>query len=149
MRTCVGLTIAALACTAQAGVAAPIQVQPIVVCGAVGNCAADPNSTDPNSTYNRLFNPTILNKIYAQTAGTDNTGTTFPGVSFNILPAIKYNDASFLTTAVDRLGTVQGGLTTFSTNPVDPAHLLLRATGHGQSSDPNTLNVFLVQQLVT
>jgi hypothetical protein len=149
MRTPVWLTIAALACMAHASRAAPIQVQPIVVCDNAGaNCAADPTSTDPNSTYNQLFNQTIINKIYTQTAGTDYTGTSFPGVSFNLLPAVKYDNTNFLTTAVDRLATVQSGNTTYSGNPVDPAHLLLRETGHGQSSNPNALNVFLVNQLV-
>jgi hypothetical protein len=149
MRTPVWLTIAALACMAHASRAAPIQVQPIIVCDNAGaNCAADPTSTDPNSTYNQLFNQTIINKIYTQTAGTDYTGTSFPGVSFNLLPAVKYDNTNFLTTAVDRLATVQSGNTTYSGNPVDAAHVLLRQAGHGQSSDPNTLNVFLVSQLV-
>ncbi len=120
----------------------PIQIQPIVLCDDNGhNCAADP--TTPGGLYSQLFDQAVLDRIYAQTAGSDYTGTSFPGISFNILPAAYLSNSSYLTTTVDLDGS-PGNLTT---NTLDEAHQLIRLPDPAMSTNPNTLNIFLVDQL--
>ncbi|HUO37453.1 MAG TPA: hypothetical protein VMU34_06280, partial [Mycobacterium sp.] len=93
--------------------------------------------------YSQLFNQSVLDSIYAQSIGPDATGTSYPGVSFHLLPPTYYSASSYLTTTVD-YDHVAGSLVA---NPVDQAHQLIRLPDPAKSNNPNTLNIFLVDQL--
>jgi hypothetical protein len=97
-----------------------ITVQPIIVCDNTGvNCA--------NSASLRAYE-TMANVIYNQ-AG---IGVAFAAPTF-------YANSAYLVPQVD---TTINGL-------FDTAHDLLRLTGHGQSTNPNTLNVYLVNTIAS
>jgi hypothetical protein len=61
------------------------------------------------------------------------------GIGVAFAPPRFYDNTNFLTPHVD---TTTSGL-------FDTAHDLLRLPGHGQSTNPNTLNVFLVDNIVS
>jgi hypothetical protein len=97
-----------------------LTVQPIIICDNAGlNCA-------PNSGLAAY--ETMANTIFDQS-----------GIGVAFAPPRFYNNANFLTPHVD---TTTSGL-------FDTAHDLLRLPGHGQSTNPNTLNVFLVDNIVS
>lgn len=139
--------LAAVAAAWHGARAAPILIQPIVVCDDAGASCAGGNPSAPGSTYSTLFDQTVLDKIYAQTAAADYTGTAFPGVTFDILPAHFLNNSSYLTTVIDQDTTTVNGVTSVVGNPIDQAHQLLRLPNVAASSTPTTLNVYLVNQL--
>jgi hypothetical protein len=97
-----------------------LTVQPIIVCDNAGlNCA-------PNSGLAAY--ETMANTIFDQS-----------GIGVAFAPPRFYDNTNFLTPHVD---TTTSGL-------FDTAHDLLRLPGHGQSTNPNTLNVFLVDNIVS
>lgn len=115
--------------------AGAIQVRPIIVCDTASSCpGGDP--ADPNSAYARLFNQATLDRVFAQTAGADFTGTIYSGVSFQVQRPVTFVSPGFSTVDVDVAG-----------NPIDSAHLLIRGAGHLQAPDTTTLNVFLVDTI--
>jgi hypothetical protein len=134
------LLAAGLATGTGQAVSAPIEVQPIIVCNDLGTSCAGGDYRPAGSIYNQLFRSDVLNKIYAQTAVNGH-----PGVSFDVLQPITYDGAQYLITDVDNHNS--GG--TLVTNVIDEAHQLIRLPDHGQSVNPTTLNVFLVNQLRT
>jgi hypothetical protein len=71
---------------------------------------------------NTSFDPAVTNKIWSQA-----------GINFNFLPLITYQNTSYLTTDVN------------AANTTDEFKLLARKTGHQQSTDSNTLNLYFVQ----
>jgi hypothetical protein len=120
----------------------PVQVQPIILCDDNGlNCAADPSQS--GGLYSQLFSRSVLDSIYAQSLGPDAAGTTYPGVSFQLLQPTFYDASSYLTTTVD-YDHVNGNLVA---NPVDQAHQLIRLPDEAKSTNPDTLNIFLVDKL--
>jgi hypothetical protein len=97
-----------------------LTVQPIIICDNAGlNCA-------PNSGLAAY--ETMANTIFDQS-----------GIGVAFAPPRFYNNGNFLTPHVD---TTTSGL-------FDTAHDLLRLPGHGQSTNPNPLNVFLVDNIVS
>ena len=122
----------AAASTAQAG---PIQVHPIIVCQSGGVCPGG-NPSDPSSVYSQILNQSVLDRIFAQTAGTDAAGVSYPGASFVLQSPVTLTSTAFSTVVVDIAG-----------NPLDSAHQLIRGAGHLQAAEPTTLNVFLVDDI--
>jgi hypothetical protein len=139
MRAVIGAAVFVL--VASGAVAAPIEVHPIVVCDDSGaSCAVDPTG----SAYNNLINANVLSAVYAQTKGTDYTGTSFPGVTFTLDRPSVYNSSAFLNVVADQTTGVGGSV---SSNPLDSAHLLIRGSGHAQSTNPDALNVYIVNSI--
>ena len=97
-----------------------LTVQPIIVCDNAGaNCA-------PNSGLAAY--ETMANAIYDQA-----------GVGIAFAPPAYYDNSAYLSPHVDTTA-----ITVF-----DTAHDLVRLAGHGQSTSPNTLNLWLVDNLVS
>ena len=102
------------------GIDRTITVQPIDVCDNSGNNCA--NAGD--ATLNSLEAATQA--IWAQA-----------GIGITFLKTETYNNSAYQSVTAD--------LTTAS--PSDPARSLMRDPGHGQSSDPQVLNLYFVNQL--
>ena len=106
---------------------ATVNVQIINVCDDTGNnCAL----SSPGAPYS--YNPVAIQNIFNQA-----------GVAVRLLDPVQFNSSAYLNPAVVD-DPANGYLTG---NPVDPAHLLLNSPGHLQNTDPNVLNVFLVNSL--
>lgn len=106
---------------------ATVNVQIINVCDDLGNnCAL----SSPGTPY--AYNPTAIQRVFNQA-----------GVAVRLLNPVQFNSSAYLNPAVID-DPADGYLTG---NPVDPAHLLLNSPGHRQNTDPNVLNVFLVNSL--
>jgi hypothetical protein len=96
-----------------------LTVQPIIVCDNSGlNCAPSSGLT----AYE-----TMANTIYDQS-----------GIGIAFAPPEYYDNSSYLTPHAE----------TTTSSFFDTAHDLVRLPGHGQSTDPNTLNVFIVDNIV-
>jgi hypothetical protein len=98
-----------------------LTVQPIIVCG-----SSAPTSCADSSGLTAY--ETMANVIYDQA-----------GIGIAFAPPRNYVNSAYLSPQVD-LADV---------SKFDTAHNLVRLSGHGQATDPNTLNVFLVNNLVT
>ena len=106
---------------------ATVNVQIINVCDDLGNnCAL----SSPGAPY--AYNPTAIQRVFNQA-----------GVAVRLLDPVQFNSSAYLNPAV--IDDPADGYLTGS--PVDPAHLLLNSPGHRQNTDPNVLNVFLVNSL--
>ncbi len=106
---------------------ATVNVQIINVCDDLGNnCAL----SSPGTSY--AYNPTAIQRVFNQA-----------GVAVRLLDPVQFNSSAYLNPAVID-DPADGYLTG---NPVDPAHLLLNSPGHRQNTNPNVLNVFLVNSL--
>ena len=104
-----------------------VDVQIVNVCDDAGdNCAL----SSPGRPYS--YSPLAIQNILNQA-----------GVAVRLLDPVQFNNSAYLNPAVidDPANGYQTG------NPVDPAHLLLNLPGHSQNTDPNVLNVFLVNSL--
>jgi hypothetical protein len=97
-----------------------LTVQPIIVCDNAGaNCA-------PSSGLGSY--ETMANTIYNQA-----------GIGIAFATPEHYNNSALLDPQADTTGV----------SVFDTAHDLVRLAGHGQSTDPNTLNLWLVDNLVS
>ena len=119
---CAGLTLISLAANPALaiGIDRTITIQPIDVCDNSGNGCA--NAGD--ATLNALEAATQA--IWAQA-----------GIGITFLKTETYDNSAYQSVTAD--------LTTAS--PSDPARSLMRDPGHGQSSDPQVLNLYFVNQL--
>ena len=106
-----------------------INVQIINVCADDGsNCAL----SNVGATRGISYNPTAIQDVFNQA-----------GITVNVLSPVQYNNSAFLNPAV--IDDPAHGYLTGS--PTDPAHQLLNLPGHDQNTDPNVLNVFMVNSL--
>ncbi len=123
-----------LPCVAQAAnisipllpVTSIITIQPIDVCDAIG--------TDCASLANLANDETAVNAVWDQA-----------GLGFDFLPAVQFDDTTSSQGFLNPTVTIAAGFPTGT--PTDLAHQLMYGPGHGQSSNPTTLNVWFVDHL--
>ncbi len=102
------------------GIDRTITIQPIDVCDTSGNNCANANDA-------------ILNTLEASTQ----TVWAQAGIGITFLKTETYDNSAYQSVTAD--------LTTNS--PTDPARSLMRDPGHGQSANPQVLNLYFVNQL--
>lgn len=103
-----------------------VTIQPIDVCDAGGgNCASLASLPDYQQAANAVWNQA--------------------GLGFVFLPAAQFNDPSPGQNFLNPTITIAPGFPTGT--PTDLAHQLMYGPGHGQSSNPTTLNVWFVDTL--
>ena len=103
-----------------------ITIQPIDVCNATGTGCA--------SLANLATDETAVNAVWDQA-----------GVGFDFLPAVQFDDTTSSQGFLNPTITIASGYPTGT--PTDLAHQLMYGPGHGQSSNPTTLNVWFVDHL--
>jgi hypothetical protein len=103
-----------------------ITIQPIDVCDAIGTGCA--------SLANLANDETAVNAVWDQA-----------GLGFDFLPAVQFDDTTASQGFLNPTVTIAPGFPTGT--PTDLAHQLMYGAGHGQSSNPTTLNVWFVDHL--